>query len=619
MITEIEIRERRPFVGGASFGDTGSYIRLDGIARGEVDPAHPANRIIANVDRAPRNARGHVEYCSDVCIIRPATAGSGNGRLLYEVNNRGRKLLFSHLCSGAEGNNPQTAADVGNALPLRMGFSLVWSGWDASAPRANGGLAMEAPIAGSSDAPVVERIREEFVSGSRAGNLTAFRLAYEAASLDPRQATLTVRRTRSAEAVLVEDWEFVDPRTIRLLPTDTLPEPGSIYEILYMATKPRVLGLGFAATRDLVSYLRHAPAGQDLLGSAPTHALAFGISQSGRYLRTHLALGFNRDEEGHRLFDGVMAHVAGIGRVFLHQPFSQPGRTRTRHEDHDFPEVEFPFASAVTTDPISGATDSLMRRDGSDPVLIETNSSTEYWQKGASLLHTTPDGEQDLALPANVRGYLIAGTQHGGRANMASESGATINSSNWHDPTPALRALLVALDRWVAHGEMPPPSRLPRIDNGTLTTVDKLAFPAIPGLRLPRDANDVSPPADWTAPQPAVRSYCALVPQVDADGNELAGIRLPDIAVPRGTHTGWNLYKAPMPEDELADRTGSFIAFAPTFEERERSHDPRPSIAERYANPADYAAKVEAAVRDLVQDRLLLEEDAGRFIRRARG
>lgn len=600
MITGIEIKRRAPFVAGATFGAAGAYERIDGTASGALDPSHPGNRGIALLDRAPRDAGGLVPYRSDFVLLRPADPALGNGRLLYEVNNRGRIMLFANLCAGAGGNQPGTAAELGNALPLGLGFSLLWTGWDPGAPKPTG-LSLEAPAIEGMTKP----IREEFVSGTRLGAHEAFRLAYDA--IGP--ATVTVRRTQAAPRRAVPS-ERVDGRTIRLLPAGTPPETGSIYEIRYAAANPRVLGIGFAATRDVVSHLRHR--GAALVGRPVTRALAFGISQAGRYLRDHIAQGFNADEDGRRVFDGVFTHVAGIGRVFHNAPFGQPFRTRTWHEDHDFPEIGFPFSSAPQDDPVTGASGALMRGAATDPLLIETNTSTEYWQKGASLLHTDPLGTSDVALPGNVRGYLLAGTQHGGRAGMPRDRGPCLHPRNWHDPMPAVRALLVALDAWVAEGRAPPDSRLPRIADGTLVAAGDVALPAVPGLVRPRAANDVAPLADWTDPAPAARAYVALVPQVDADGNERAGIRLPDTAVPLGTFTGWNLYEAPYPDGELADRDGSYLAFAETEAERARSGDPRPSVAARY--PGDARAEaVRAVAQALLRDRLLLPEDAERF------
>ena len=410
---------REPFVGGAEFGASGAYERIEGIASGVLDPLHPANRGIALLDQAPRNADGMVEYQSAYILLRPTYPVQGNGRLLYEVNNRGRIMMLANLCAGATGNNPQTAAELGNALPFRLGYSLLCTGWDPAAPKATG-LWLDVPAIDGLTRPV----REEFVSGTRLGVHESFRLSHDAV----RVTSVTVRRTQTAQRVSVP-YVLANARTVQLAPVGSKPVIGSIYEVRYEAISPRVQGIGFAATRDIVSHIRSH--GEAFTGRAITHTLAFGISQAGRYLRDHIAQGFNADVNGARVFDGVLTHVAGIGRVFLNTPFAQPFRTRTWHEDHDFPEVEFPFSSAVMTDPLTGTTGGLLRGDASDPKLIETNTSTEYWQKGASLLHTDPMGVQDVALPPNVRGYLLAGTQHGGKAGMPRDDGPCVNPRNW--------------------------------------------------------------------------------------------------------------------------------------------------------------------------------------------
>jgi hypothetical protein len=605
MITAIEITKRGPLAGGALFGASGAYERVEGIASGSLDPSGglaPPGMSIALLDRAPRNAEGRVEYKSSFILFRPTDPVLGNGRLLYEVNNRGRIMMLANLCAGSPGNDPKTAADLGNALPFRLGFSLLWTGWDPAAPKSTG-LWFEAPVIENMTRP----IRDEFVSGTRLGIHETFRLSHEAT----RVTAVTVRRTQTADRVPVP-FVLTDSRTIALTPEGTQPVTGSIYEIHYEATNPRVQGAGFAATRDIVSHIRAH--GTDFTGRAITHVLGFGISQAGRYLRDHIAQGFNVDERGHRVFDGVLTHVAGAGRVFLNTPFAQPFRTRTWHQDHDFPEVEFPFSATTMTDPLTGAAGGLMHGGAGDPKLIETNTPTEYWQKGASLLHTDPLGSEDAALPANVRGYLIAGTQHGGKAGMPRDNGPCVNPRNWHDPMPAIRALLVALDEWVVSGREPPESRLPRIADGSLVPAELVAFPAVPGLTPPRGVNDFYPAADWTRPVPHVRAWRPLVPQVDADGNDIAGIRLPDIAVPRGTFTGWNLYREPYPAGELADRDGTFLALAGTKAARDASGDPRPSIAERYESPEAYAAQVKRETEALLTRRLLLAEDADRFL-----
>jgi hypothetical protein len=620
VIVSLEIEKVEPLADGVAFGEAGAYERVIAVARGEVDPSSPANSGIALIDKAPRNAAGKVEFATSVFILRPRDPTRGNGRILYEVNNRGRKMLFGNIADGPQGvNDPKTLADLGNAFPLRLGYTIVWSGWDPDAPRANMGLALTAPVATDNGQPIVRTVREEWVSGTRVGVLETFKLSHEAATLEQPRARLTVRERADDEPreLPLNQWSFVDARSIRLR-EGTQARPGFLYEFHYEAKNPKVQGLGFAATRDVVSWLRHAPEAVKATGRPMTHALAIGFSQAGRYLRNHISEGFNRDEQGRRVFDGIHSHIAGIGRVFFNTPFAQPARTNTQHEDHGFPENEFPFSTATLGDPLTGRSGSLFRGDGSDPLLIETNTSTEYWQKGASLLHTDPLGTTDVTLPDNSRVYMIAGTQHGGRAGATTDPGPNLNPRNPHNPMPAVRALLVALDEWVVSGKAPPPSRVPTLSAGTLVEPDKTGFPAVPGAAIVRTTNTVAPPNDWVTPTLPDKVYRTLVSKVDADGNEVAGIRLPDIAVPLATYTGWNEYKPPYPAGEIADRDGSCLPLPVDQAAREAAGDPRLSIAERYRSGADYMARVQAVVSQLMADRLLLAEDAERYLDRAR-
>ena len=599
MIVSIEIKSVEPLAEGAAFGPVGAYEKVIGVAHGEVDPRAAANKGIALIDKAPVNARGRVEYVTDFYILRPRDPAKGKGRILYEVNNRGRKMLFGNIADGPQGiNDPQKVADLGSGFPLRQGFTIVWSGWDPDAPRANLGLGLTAPVATDGGQPIVQTVRDEFVSGTRGGALEAFKLSYEMASADG--AKLTVRE-RQSDAPQDVAFVTVDARTIRLAadgPQGGKPKPGFLYEFTYQGTKPKVQGLGFAATRDFVSFLRHDSRALAATGGPISHALAIGFSQAGRYLRHHLTEGFNRDESGRRVFDGILSHIAGVGRLFFNVPFAQPARTNTQHEDNRAPEAWFPFSTATLEDPFSKRKGSLLRGDDSDPKLIETNTSTEYWQKGASLLTTDPLGTRDVTLPDNSRVYMIAGTQHGGRAGATTDPGPNMNPRNPHNPMPAVRALLVALDDWVTKDIAPPPSRVPTLAAGTLVEPDKTGFPAISGAAVVRVMNKVTA---------GDNAYRTLVCKVDADGNEVAGIRLPDIAVPLATYTGWNEYRPPYPRGELADRDGSYLVF------------PADKIASRYKGRGDYLGKVEAVVAQLLKDRLILQEDADRYLEKARG
>ncbi|MCB4821484.1 alpha/beta hydrolase domain-containing protein [Roseicella aerolata] len=623
-VTAFEVTAQERFADGQHFG-AGPYLRISGIARGELDPDDPRDAVIADLALAPRNARGRVEYATEVVILRPADPARADGRLLYDVTNRGRKLLFAYAYDApagqAELNALRRPAAVGLALPLRAGTTLVWSGWDPEAPQADDGMRIDIPVLPG----VTGLVRDEFVFGTRvhpADRPTA-PLSYPVADPDPGRASLTVRRRREdapQPVAFAYAGDAVSPRAIRLLPEGRRFEPGSIYEFRYPATGARPLGMGFAATRDLVSHLRHdAPA--VLGGIGIRTSLAIGISQAGRYLRHHLDLGMNADAEGRRVFDGMLAHIAGAGRVFANARFGQPDRTATWHEDFAHPEHWFPLAAAETVDPATGRRGALLRGDGSDPLLMEVNSSTEYWQKGASLIHTDPGGTMDMPALPNVRHYLVAGTRHAGRFGATTERGRCHNPNNPHSAGPLLRALLAALEEWVERGIAPPPSRVPRLSDGTLVPAEEVLrrFPAIPGLLLPRFATPIAPVTDWVAGlRGAEEAWRPLVPAVDADGNERAGVRLPDIAVPRGTHAGWNLYAAEGLREEPCDREGSFLPFAADAAARQAAGDPRPSLAERYPSQAAYAAAVRVAAAVLAAERLLLPADAEAFLAAAR-
>lgn len=626
-ITAIEIQTVEPFADGASFGEAGPYERVIGTARGELDPADPRNAGIVDLVLAPRNARGMVEYRTDLFILRPKDHTRGSGVLLYEVLNRGRKFLFNWVldapAQAAQAvNDPKSLTDAGTALVLRRGDTIVWSGWEAEAQRLQGGMAIDVPVAQRDGKPIIARVRDELVSETRGPPEAPFFLTFKAASADMADASLTVRRREgdAPRTIPQQSWTFVGERELRLLPEGTKPTPGTIYQFTYDATGPKVLGIGFAATRDVVVFLRKAAAPANPIAGTIRHAVALGISQSGRFLRDFIHQGFNQGEDGQRVFDGMLVHIAGAGGVFLNARFGQPSRTNTQHEDHLYPENAFPFSAAAMNDPVTGLGGSLLRGDGFDPLLLEVNTGTEYWQKGASLLTTDPLGRADVALPETVRAYLVSSGFHYGRAGLTSTKGPCANPRSTLNPAPTLRALLVALEEWVTRGVSPPASRIPRVADGSLVSAPLLGFPYIPGVPTPSSANAVARFASYVEPRPeAGPQYQPLVPQVDADGHERAGIRLPEIAVPLATYTGWNLYAEPFPSGAMCDREGSLIPLARTQAERASKGDPRPSLAERYRDESDYAARLSQVADGLVADRLLLREDADRLLELSRG
>ena len=621
-IVELRIERVEPFADGAVFGDAGRYQRMTGVARGELDPDAPGNAGIALLDQAPRNEDGRVEYEIDVFLLAPVEGGDV---LLYDVTNRGTKVALGFFdeaegAMSAELNDPRSLEHAGNGFLLRRGYTLVWSGWDPTVTRERNGMTVRFPVATSEGKPFRGRVRDEFSFGIFPSEIPPVaRLSYPALRDEPAELHFR-RRERDLPRQLPEEaWVWKDDRHIAL--REGSFEPGALYDLRYTAANPPVLGIGFAAVRDLVSFLRFEArdgAGQPnpLRGRTaprPRFALGVGVSQSGRFLRHFLDLQMNRDAAGRRVFDGLLPYIAGAGKVFANHAFGQPTRTAGQHMARLFPENWFPFAHAAVADPLTGAESGLLRGDGSDPKVIEVNTSTEYWHKGASLLHTDPLGRRDLAAPSSVRLFLIAGTEHAGGLIFRDE--ACSNRGNPHRPNAALRALLVALEEWVREGRTPPASRVPRLADATLVPLEKLRFPALPGAAVADRMNRIRLPGDWVDPaQDDGEVYGARLPQVDGDGNEIAGLRLPPIAVPLATYTGWNVFASGYPAPDLCGRSGSHL---PLPVSRDPS-DPRVPIRERYPSHADYVARVREAADALVAERLLLPEDAERYVSQAR-
>jgi hypothetical protein len=609
-VTRIE----SPAFEGRSFGTVGTYDRIIGRVTIAVAPSDPHNTVIVDVDRAPRNAQGLVEATTDVEILRPTVAANGNRALLYDVVNRGSKRALAMFNDSSAGNELVKAADAGTGFLMNRGYTVVWSGWQGDLNSGGGRNVISVPAAQG----VTGLSREEFVF-DHMQNPAVATLTYPAAELDPAHAKLSVRQREADPRATPAGLEFKFEGATKIsIARPAGFDAGAIYELVYPAKDPKVMGLGFAATRDVVSFLRNEAADAsgtpNVLAGRIDRAISFGQSQSGRYLQDFLYFGFNADEAGRTVFEGLMPHISGGKKMFSNFRFAQPGRNMQQHADTLYPGGEFPFAYPVTTDAVTGRTDGVLARclaAGNCPKIIKTDTELEFYQSRGSLVVTDTQGNA-LTMPENVRLFLFASLQHAAPAHAKSALTKTCTyPTNPLYAGPPLRALLVALDAWITSGTQPPASRYPSRADGTLVepTAAAVGFPSIPGVEFPRAINRATAVDHNAMPPTRGAAYPVFVPKSDADGRNLAGIRLPDLEAPVGTHTGWNLLKAGFGEGELCGNTGSMLPFAKTREERLKSNDPRPSLAERYPQAGDRAAMIERAGKKLVQDRLLLEED----------
>jgi Alpha/beta hydrolase domain len=655
MLTKIDIQRREPFAEGYEFPITGAYEKLVGKVYGEVDPKNPLNKVIVNLDKAPKNARGRVEYAADVYILKPVDMSRGNGKIFFDPPNRGGKHILALLNDAPSNNDPSTLKDAGNGFLMRQGYTIAWGGWHGGLSGKNF-VVMDVPVATNKGKEILGTVRTEIVAdedGVFSMPLSADpRIAsYEAAATDKSAASLTVREKSYDPRVPVpsSEWEFASwekdsagKEVMRPSATDLYLrsgfKPNHIYEFIYPAKNPLVLGLGFAAVRDTVSFLRYEkkdktgnpnPLAADKNQNGICKAYAWGRSVSARFIRDFIYHGANEDESHRQVFEAVCPYVAGGGRMFFNYEFARPVTSSQQHNDQPDPEL-FPFAYNVLRDPQMGRKDGILKRPKFDPYVMHVQTSTEYRQKRGALAHTDGRGK-DVPLPEKVRVYMISSAPHRFAPGLVPKR---YNSQNLTNPLPhgeVLRALMVAMDRWVCEGTPPPPSQYPRVKDGTLVSADQrnTGFPKIPGVRYTNLYNrqlylDYGPDLERGKitvhpPKPIKNGeYKILVTKVDADGNDLAGIRLPAVQVPVATYTGWNTWCEGLAEDELCGLFGSYIPFAQTREERTKSGDPRPSLEERYKDQNDYVQKVSRAARSLVEARYLLPEDAERIIETAK-
>lgn len=601
----------QPAFEGRSFGAAGSYERLTARATVALDPTDPRNAIIADIALAPRNAQGRVEAVAEVVLLRPAEPFRGSGTLLVEVPNRGRELA-GQLYNDGTANGLMHGRDPGNGFLLRQGLTLAWVGWQADIPSGEGrgaGLRLESPVVPS----VTGLSREEFLFDHRTSPVTV-PLTYPAAS--QQGATLTVRGRFEDERRTPSDlsFRFLDSRRIQITRPDGF-DAGALYEFTYTAGEPTVQGMAFAALRDVAAFLTRERGAENPLATngrvTVNRAILHGVSQSGRFVRDFLYLGFNEDERGRRVYDAMLPHIPGTRRTFTNARFAQPGRNPTPHGDRLYPADQFPFTYGVTEDHLTGRRDGLLLRcrlSSTCPLVMQTDSEYEFWGARASLLVTDTRGHH-VELPPEVRAYMMAGHPHFAAAQAVASriDRCALPVNPLHAGAP-MRALLVAMEEWMREGVEPPASRFPMRSQGTLVPAAGL-YAGLSALGY-RAAFGPAQLIDNSVMPPAVRGeYAVLVPRVDADGNAIGGVRHVTMEVPKATYTGWNPRAEGFAPGALCYNTGAVLPFATTRAEREASGDPRPSIEERYATPAAYVAAVRAAAAQLAAERLLLAED----------
>jgi Alpha/beta hydrolase domain len=634
----IEVLERSSFASGVNFGEAGAYEKIRGVAKFSLDPNAAANQRIVDLKSAPRDAGGRVTFESPFILLRPVKAR--NSTLVYDVNNRGGIAILGQMDGASPANNdPTTVADAGDGFLMRHGFTLLFSAWTWDvAPQSPGvkPLIFAPLVAHQSDGTSITGLVENEFIVNAPTDVTVYAgmrgLTYEPATPNDPAAILTARARPSDTPVPVDraTWRFVAPEQpggpgrVQL---DEGFQPGILYELIYTAKDPNVTGAGLAGIRDLLAYFRDHP----FEGApVPRKVLIFGISQSGRIIGRMLHDGLNVDETGRLAFDGAYMQVPGAGGSGgFNSRFAQPTRHPSLLEEHDYPSDVFPFTSTNSRDPVTGAAGSILDRardaHGHLPKLIIANTSTEFWNRDASLIATTPDGHADVAPAANVRIYGFMGAQH--YVGRSRTRAPYMNCVSTTDHYLAMRALLIALDRWTNAAAAPPVSAYPSLHEGTLIRVDayRATFPRGIGL-APPEVNLREPRLDF-GPRFASEGIADHVPPVqgppfetrvpapDADGNDRGGVRLIELQAPLGTHTGWN-QRAPDTGFPWATARfdGSFVPFARTEAERRSSDDPRPSIESRYPTRSAFVAKVRMAAKHEVAAGFLLSEDVERAV-----
>jgi alpha/beta hydrolase family protein len=644
-VTRVEIISRTDVLDGRAFGLAGAYEKIVGRVYFAVNPDNLHNKLIVDLDKAPRNAQGEVEFSADLYLLKPKDMNKGNNAVLFEVSNRGGKGIL-HLVNGFSPSTPE--GEFGDGFLMREGYTIAWVGWEFDVADRGENLKLYAPVAHDAGGKEIRGlVRSDFTPAQKVEDMPLGHSllgpnggkSYPVDDPDSPKNVLTVRDTPEGprQTIPRSQWSFahtVDGKLAadaHFIHLNNGFQPGKIYEVVYEAKDPVVAGLGLAAVRDFLSYLKYDPQ-----STASVHRVyAVGISQSGRFLRHFLYQDFNGDEQGRQVMDGVIAHVAGAGRGSFNHRFAQPSRDAQPLSSIFFPTDLFPFTDLPETDPENGETAGLLdasNKSKMSPKLFLTNTSYEYWGRAASLIHTSPDGLSDAKIADNVRVYMLSGLQHFSAPFPPQKSNPNSPDSNAqqrYNPNPIQwywRALITDMDQWVKDGTQPPPSTYPKIADGTLVPLSKSAFPNIPGVNKPHEvslAYHLDFGSHWkegivsVEPPKVGKPFAVLVPQSDADGNDLGGVSLPELQAPLATYTGWNLRDPSIGAGDLRlSFYGSFIPFAKTAAEREKSGDPRRSVAERYASREEYMGKFTEAAMKLIRERFLLREDLPALLER---
>lgn len=655
-VTRVEITSRTDVLNGHSFGDAGAYERITGRVYYalKVDSWH--NTAIVDLPNAVNLKNGEVEFSSDFIVVRPKDPSKGNGSMLLEVPNRGGSRIIALV----DGGDWDLAHSAGDAWLLRNGYTIATVGWQWDAAGA-GALGLTAPVAKDHGKTITGLLRGDVMRSKATdeiplGHLMQDRIGgseYPVSNPEDPRNTLTVRDSRNGARTTIPraQWHFAHLVDGKLTPSDRFIhldggfKAGKIYEYIYAVKDPVVAGVGFAAIRDFASWSKYAP---DAL--APVKRVyGEGISQNGRFLRDYLYQAFNADEEGRMALDGVLAHVAGAGRGDFNYRFAQPSRDAQPTSSVFFPTDIFPFTDLPEADPAvvgSKVKGGLLDRETAEralPKIFFSNTSYEYWGRVAALIHVMPDpdrgnnfehnsvsGMVDAEISPNVRIYHFTGLQHFSGPFPPQKGAGDLLGQQPQSPLPIKyfwRAMIADMDAWVRSGTEPPPSSYPLIAEHNLTTLDKYAFPKIPGVNLPHEANeawriDFGP--DWRKtgilsqqPPKLGQPFPVLVPQVDADGNERDGVRLPEYAAPLATYAPWNLRDPSIgAPDQRVSFEASWIPFAKTAAERQRTGDPRKSVEERYKGREDYLRKYSSALDILIRERWILPEDRAAVLER---